>query len=98
METKIHPFLLLVFGSCVSGKFSKGSDVDLMLIADDHDLVKKVGKIVSLIPLNIHLVDFNSKEFISMLKTTDFNVGKEAVENNIILFGIEDLYRLLQNA
>ena len=91
-------FIILLFGSYASGKARKGSDIDLMLITDNDDLRKKAKKIVSLIPLSIHLVDFNSKEFLSMLKTTEFNVGKEAVNNNIILFGIEDYYRLAQNA
>ena len=31
-----------------------------------------------------------------MLKTTEFNVGKEAFYNNIILYGIEDYYRMIQ--
>jgi hypothetical protein len=91
-------FILLLFGSYASGKFRKGSDIDIMFIADDEKLAKNVQKTISLIPLNIHFIEFNSKEFISMLKTTDFNVGKEAAANNIILFGIEDYYRLLKNA
>ena len=91
-------FILLLFGSYTSGKTRKGSDIDLMLISDNGELRKKARRIVSLIPLEIHLVDFNSNEFLSMLKTTEFNVGKEAVNNNIILFGIEDYYRLIQHA
>jgi len=90
-------FILLLFGSYASGKARKGSDIDLMLIADNDDLRKKAKKVISSIPLNIHFIDFSSKEFLSMLKTTEFNVGKEAV-NNVILFGIEDYYRLIQNA
>ena len=91
-------FILLLFGSYASGKARKGSDIDLMLITDSEAAANRAKKIVSLIPLGIHLVDFKSKEFTSMLKTTEFNVGKEAVNNNIILFGIEDYYRLIQNA
>ena len=91
-------FILLLFGSYASGKARKGSDIDLMLIADNDALRKKAKKIVSLIPLSIHFLDFSSKEVLSMLKTTEFNVGKEAVANNIILFGLEDYYRLVQNA
>lgn len=91
-------FILLLFGSYASGKARKGSDIDLMLISGSDDLRKKAKKIVSLIPLKIHFLDFDSNEFLSMLKTTEFSVGKEAVNNNIILFGIEDYYRLTQNA
>ena len=90
-------FILLLFGSYASGSQRRGSDIDLMLIADNEDIRKKAKEAVSLIPLDIHLADFNSIEFLSMLKTTEFNVGKEAMKNNIILFGIEDYYRLVQN-
>jgi predicted nucleotidyltransferase len=89
-------FILLLFGSYASGKARKGSDIDLMLIADNDEVVKQAQNIISLVPLKIHFFDFSSKEFMSMLKTTEFNVGKEAAANNIILFGIEDYYRLLK--
>lgn len=91
-------FILLLFGSYASGKSRKGSDVDLMLITDKESVRKKVKHLLSLLPLKVHLVDFNSEEFLSMLKTTEFNVGKEARDNNIILVGIESYYRLRQNA
>ena len=91
-------FTLLLFGSHALGKAKKGSDIDLMLISDNEEIRKKASKIVSQIPLEIHLSDFSSQEFLSMIKTTEFNVGKEAMNNNIILFGIEDYYRLIQNA
>lgn len=91
-------FILLLFGSYASGKQRKGSDIDLMLIADSESVKKNAKQIISLLPLEIHLVDFSVAEFLSMLKTTEFNVGKEAMNNNIILFGIEDYYRLMENA
>ncbi|MDO8656318.1 MAG: nucleotidyltransferase domain-containing protein [Nanoarchaeota archaeon] len=91
-------FILLLFGSYASGKNRKGSDIDLMLIADSEDIKKKIKSKIALIPLEIHLTEFNPREFISMLKTTEFNVGKEAFYNNIILYGIEDYYRLIQHA
>lgn len=91
-------FILLLFGSYASGKARKESDIDLMLIADKETVKKRINHIISLTPLKIHFIDFNSEEFLSMLKTTEFNVGKEASDNNIILFGIEDYYRLVQNA
>jgi|SRR3989344_2076577 len=91
-------FILLIFGSYASGKPRKGSDIDLMLVVDDEKVKRKVKNKASQIPLNIHLIDFTSQEFLSMLKTTEFNVGKEAFYNNIILFGIEDYYRIIQNA
>ncbi len=91
-------FILLLFGSHASEKQRKGSDIDLMLITDDEKIKRSIKNKISLVPLDIHLVEFNSEEFISMLKTTEFNVGKEAFYNNLLLFGIEDYYRLIQHA
>lgn len=97
-EIKSPFFTLLVFGSYASGKQRKGSDIDIMLISDDLAITKEIKDIISTIPLKIHFIDFSSKEFLSMLKTTEFNVGKETFNNNVLLFGIEDYYRLIQNA
>ena len=91
-------FILLIFGSYASKQQRRSSDIDLMLITDNGDINKKIKNIVSSIPLEVHLSDFKSKEFLSMLKTTDFNVGREAFYNNIILLGIEDYYRMIENA
>ena len=91
-------FILLLFGSYAAGKARKGSDIDLMIISDDEHIRKKAKEIVSKMPLKIHLLGFSSAELLSMIKTTEFNVGKEAMNSNIILFGIEDYYRLIQNA
>lgn len=91
-------FILLLFGSYARGKNRKGSDIDLMLITDNEDTKKKIKSKITLIPLEIHLITFSSPEFSSMLKTTEFNVGREAFYNNIILYGIEDYYRMIQYA
>ncbi len=91
-------FILLLFGSYAKRAERKKSDIDLLLITDIEAVKKEIYEKSKLIPLDIHLIDFSSKEFLSMLKTTEFNVGKEAFYNNIILFGIEDYYRLIQHA
>lgn len=91
-------FILLLFGSYALGRARKDSDIDIMLITNDEKIKNDVKSKVSLIPLDIHLLDFSSEEFLSMLKTTEFNVGKEAFNNNIILSGVEDYYRLIKNA
>lgn len=94
---EINPFfILLLFGSHASKTNKKTSDIDLMLISDIK--TEKIQKTITSIPLNIHLLKFNTEEFSQMLKTTEFNVGKEAANNNIILFGIENYYRMIENA
>ena len=97
-EVKSPFFTLLLFGSHASGKAKKQSDIDLMLITNEHSIKDKIKNIISLLPLKIHLLDFTTKEFTSMIKTTEFNVGKEAKENNIVLFGTENYYELINHA
>jgi predicted nucleotidyltransferase len=90
-------FIILVFGSYASKRNKIGSDIDLMAISDDLAIIAEIRKTIKSLPINIHLATFSSQEFTSMLKTTEFNVGNEAVKNNIILSGIEDYYRILEN-
>lgn len=88
-------YILLLFGSYVTHKETKYSDIDLLAITENE---KEIIEISELIPKNIHLTNVNYKTFIEMIKTKETNVGNEAKKNNIILIGIEDYYRLLENA
>lgn len=97
-DLKTPFFILLVFGSYAKKQERKKSDIDLLLITEGGAIKTEIHEKIKLIPLNIHFIDFSSEEFLSMLKTTEFSVGKEAFYNNIILFGIEDYYRLIQHA
>jgi len=88
-------FILLLFGSHAKETASKHSDIDLLLISskDDAELIQKE---LNLIPLKIHLTNVTYEDFIKMLKTKEQTVVSEAIKKNIILFGIEDYYKLLQ--
>src|SRR3989344_1800986 len=61
-------------------------------------ILKKAEQIIRLIPFDIHLLDFTTEQFIIMLKTTVLNVGKEIVKNNIILYGTENFYEMMNYA
>ena len=87
-------FIVLLFGSYAKGKQTKSSDIDLMFISNEKDFEEKVNNILSLIPLKTHLVIFTEEEFIRMKDSRKPNVIKEAIEHNIILYGIESFYRL----
>ncbi|MEN6592585.1 MAG: nucleotidyltransferase domain-containing protein [Methanobacterium sp.] len=86
----------MIFGSYARGNETKASDIDLMVICENGRDVD-IQRIISLFPLDIHLVSLNFEEFNSMAKTKEFNVVGEALVNNIILIGIEDYYRMLEN-
>ncbi len=88
-------FILLLFGSHAKGKETKNSDIDLLLICDNS---KPIESQIKLIPLNIHLTSIKYDGFKSMLNSKEFSVVSEAVKHNILLFGIEDYYRLMNNA
>src|SRR3989338_221912 len=88
-------FILLLFGSYAKGLQTKHSDIDLLLICDNPIEIEKQ---LRLIPLEIHLTSITYADFRTMLKTTEFTVVSEASKRNIILFGIEAYYRILNNA
>ncbi|MBU2637932.1 MAG: nucleotidyltransferase domain-containing protein [Nanoarchaeota archaeon] len=84
-----EPTIALVFGSYAKGKAAKGSDIDILLVAENKH-------ILSGLPEEFHISAFSFKEFISMAKSREFSVVSEALKNNIIIAGIEDYYRLTE--
>ncbi len=88
-------FILLLFGSQVRKESTKHSDIDLLAITDDAQMIEREAR---LIPLKIHLTAIGYGDFIAMLKSKEMTVVSEALKNNIIIFGIEDYYRLMKNA
>lgn len=89
------PFIALLFGSQAKGKAKKHSDIDILTIGGDE---KEIQAMISLLPDKIHLTAVKYEDAFHMLRSKDFTVVSEAVKNNIILIGIEEYYRLLQNA
>lgn len=96
-EVKNPFYCLVLFGSHVNKTNQKGSDIDLCLITDDHKINKEVQSILSITPITVHLQEFISEHFLAMLKSKEFNVGNEIVKNNIILYGIEAFYKMVNN-
>lgn len=90
-------FIAIIFGSYAKGTSSKNSDVDLMVVGEKNR-EKEVEMITSLLPLDIHLVFFTYDEFLSMALSKEFSVVLEAIKRNVIFIGIEDYYRLMENA
>jgi len=96
-EIKSPFYCLVLFGSYVSKTNQKGSDIDLCIITDNQDVNRNVQSILSITPITVHLRDFISKHFLAMLKSKEFNVGNEIVKNNIILYGLEAFYEMVNN-
>ncbi len=96
IESVNYPFfIVLVFGSYVKKTKTEKSDIDICIICDNPEKLKKLMSKLALLPIKLEIHTFTTDEFESMIKTKEENVGKEIVENNIILFGIESYYNLI---
>ena len=96
-EAKSPFYCMVLFGSYANKTNQKGSDIDLCLITDNQEINKAAQAILSITPINVHLQDFTSEQFLAMLKSRESNVGNEIVKNNIILYGIEAFYEMVNN-
>ena len=94
--SKIKPsfFIFLIFGSYAKNKQAKSSDIDMIFISNDKNLEEKILSVLSLIPIKTHALVFTEEDFIRMKDSKKPNVVKEAIENNIILYGAENYYKL----
>jgi predicted nucleotidyltransferase len=92
------PFVAIIFGSYAKKKATQYSDIDLMLVYNKN-IEKNINieRTISLLPLDIHTVTFSYDEFLKMAKSREFSVVAEAIKHNIILTGIEEYYRLIEN-
>lgn len=93
-KIKTSFFVFLVFGSYAKGTQGKNSDIDLMFISNEKDFEKEVNLIFSILPLDIHSLVFTERDFISMKDSKKQNVIKEALDNYIILYGVQNFYKL----
>ncbi len=93
-KVRTSSFILLLFGSYAKRKQTKASDIDLMFISNESGFETKISDILSLLPLKTHALVFTEEEFIRMKDAKKSNVIQEAIESNIILYGIEAYYRM----
>ena len=88
-------FVLLVFGSYANKTDTKHSDIDLCLITDSEYVLKEVNSVLRITPVNIDFYNFIYEEFISMIKIKKFNVGNEIIKKNLVLYGLEQFYEVM---
>ncbi len=89
-------FIMLLFGSFAKGNYHKNSDIDLLFISNEKFFENDIKRVLRLIPLKIHSLVFNENEFLKMLSSKEPNVVKEAVDNYIVPYGIENFYNLMR--
>ncbi len=93
-KTKTSMFILLVFGSHAKGKATRQSDADIMTISNEKGFEETIDRILGLLPLKTHNLTFTEEEFKRMKDSKEPNVVKETMQNNVILYGIENYYKL----
>lgn len=94
VKIKSGLFVFLIFGSYAKCKPSKSSDVDAIFISNEKDFEERISGVLSLLPIKTHALVFTEEDFIRMKDSKKSNVVKEAIDNNTILYGIENYYRI----
>ena len=93
-------FTLIIFGSYVKGTASRKSDLDVLFIIPDTTMEKEVssaiGSIEHISPIGLHEIVLTSRTFADLLKQKTANVAWEAVDNRIVPYGAEALFKMLE--
>lgn len=95
-------YILIITGSYAKNTQNKKSDIDIILIVDDTVDTKRIyAELRQACELNIpeiHLYVFKKSEFYEMLMNKEANYGKEIVRNNLLLYGGQEYYKIMQEA
>lgn len=102
-QIKVPDYTILVFGSNAKGTATKKSDIDLMFISSDDKTKDKIRKIIeseiSILPFDVHVVDFIYADLLSMFKDVDNKtVGSETIGAHILINGFEQYYECMRLA
>jgi predicted nucleotidyltransferase len=97
------PFLtLMLFGSHVKNTASPRSDLDVLLMIPDRSFEKEVetavGSVQLVSPIRVHEILLTYSEFLELLKQKKPNVAWEAIDNRIVPYGAEALFKTLEEA
>jgi predicted nucleotidyltransferase len=94
-------FTMILFGSHVKGTASKRSDLDVLTVIQNKEMEKEVssavGSVTRISPIGIHDVILTSGEFAQLLREKKPNVAWEAVDNRIVPYGAEPLFKILED-
>ncbi len=84
--------VVLLFGSYAKGKETEKSDIDLLIINKDGKKSISFSKQELLYQKKINPIFLTRKEFKNMLKDKEENVGKQALQNHVILNNPEEFW------
>jgi len=93
-------FTMILFGSHVKGTAAKRSDVDVLFVVPDKAREGEIASAVSSVertsPFGIHEVTLTKDDFTALLRERQTNVAWEALENRIVPYGAEPLFKMLE--
>ncbi len=89
--------VVVLFGSYARGGETEKSDIDLMIINKKGDKSLSFSKYELLFKKKINPIFVTEKEFKSMLKDKEENVGKQVLKNHIILNNPEHFWEMVLN-
>lgn len=94
-------FILLIFGSAVEKKNPR--DIDILLIIDNKEKINTIEKLLANIAANftlhfdIHAITTESMREM-LQKREEPNILNETLDKHILLFGVENYYKVLTDA
>lgn len=95
-------FTIIIFGSHAKGTATKKSDIDILFVIPNRTMEKEissaVGSIEHISPIGIHETTLTNQEFTDLLKQKTANIAWEAVDNRIVPYGAEALFKMLEPA
>ncbi len=93
-------FTLMLFGSHGKGTASARSDLDVLLVIPERKFQNEVEAAIASVqrvsPLGIHETILTTEEFSELLKQKKPNVAWEAIDNRIVQYGAEMLFKMLE--
>ena len=89
--------IIILFGSYAKSKQTEKSDIDFMIINKDGSKTISFAKYETLFKKKINPIFLTEHEFRQMLKEKEENVGKQALQNHIILNNPERFWELVLN-
>jgi hypothetical protein len=95
-------YTMVLFGSHVKRTASPRSDLDVLFVIPDetHEsmIASGVVSVERMSPIGLHHVILTSGEFVGLLKEGRPNVAWEALDNRIVPYGAEPLFKMLEVA
>lgn len=89
-----NPFVIIVlFGSYAKGEETKHSDIDLCIIYESETAKSRLG-----IHPDVEEHSFYHEEFLQMIQSTQFTVGRQILKEGIVLKNIELYYELIRRS